>query len=508
MSRSIGRAAALPLVLLAAAWCCMACAAQPVDPAASAIAGMPLADFAHYVEGRNFYGTYLFGHKVGWISDESRVTQYGGAAVLEDTSELHMEVGVGRKRTVSITREVTRYLLDGTGAIVSMETLTIDDGSRVLRSAVREGEQLRITTRENGKTSERLTPLSRDTLKIHQDVVAWLAGPRRKGDRIMTFEASLDKESIDDEEPMEFLAFEPLVWGGVPVKAGRVEIHMGGPNLYAWLGPDGKPMRGKVAGLVEFRAEKEEVAKALDREPVDMLAASSIKVSRSLGDRDSITSLTLELSGLGDYRLPADTRQRVQRSGKGSATVQLVRESGSPAAAPLTPQERAQFLRSTPSVQSDDASIQQLAREIAGDETDPVKISARIVEWIARNMRRSYGANASTATAVLAQRAGDCTEHALLFTALARAAGVPARELGGLIYVEDPAPLFGWHEWAEIHDGRGWISVDPTWSQLPVDATHVQFSADDNEMNLKDSGWIEVLGKLKIAVKKVDRQGG
>ena len=36
---------------------------------------------------------------------------------------------------------------------------------------------------------------------------------------------------------------------------------------------------------------------------------------------------------------------------------------------------------------------------------------------------------------------------------------------------------FNWHAWAEIHDGRQWLSMDPTWNEVQVDATHLVLSA-------------------------------
>jgi transglutaminase-like putative cysteine protease len=192
---------------------------------------------------------------------------------------------------------------------------------------------------------------------------------------------------------------------------------------------------------------------------------------------------------------------------KGRAQVQLSRETPQTEVVPLTERQRMQFLRSTPSVQSDDADILALARQIVGSQTDPVRMSGLIVDWIDRNLSKAHDSGASTATAVLAQRSGDCTEHALLFTALARAAGIPARQVGGIIYVEDPEPLFGWHAWAEIHDGRGWVTVDPTWRQVRVDPTHVQFTFPSEQSDEDDYGWVQVLGKLKIKVTKVEQSG-
>ncbi len=64
---------------------------------------------------------------------------------------------------------------------------------------------------------------------------------------------------------------------------------------------------------------------------------------------------------------------------------------------------------------------------------------------------------------------GDCNEHAVLFAALARAAGVPARIEAGLVYLNG---RFYYHAWPNVYVGH-WLEMDPTWGQHAVDATHL-----------------------------------
>jgi len=59
---------------------------------------------------------------------------------------------------------------------------------------------------------------------------------------------------------------------------------------------------------------------------------------------------------------------------------------------------------------------------------------------------------------------------------------------------------FNWHAWAEIHDGRQWISMDPTWNEVHVDATHLVLSVGP-----EDFAWLNVLGKMKIRVVRWSR---
>jgi transglutaminase-like putative cysteine protease len=141
-------------------------------------------------------------------------------------------------------------------------------------------------------------------------------------------------------------------------------------------------------------------------------------------------------------------------------------------------------------------AIVKLAHSIVGNQRDPVKKAGLLQHWVFWNLRQTMGAEADTAAEVLKTRAGDCTEHTLLFIALARASGLPAREVSGLMYADMPqGPIFAWHAWAQIHDGRGWVSIDPTWDQVRVDATHIEFSHGED-----DWGWANVLGTLRIKV--------
>ena len=153
------------------------------------------------------------------------------------------------------------------------------------------------------------------------------------------------------------------------------------------------------------------------------------------------------------------------------------------------------YLKSTPTISADQEPIRRQAKEIVGDETKPLKVSELLEHWVFRHLRKTTAANASTALDVLKTLAGDCTEHTLLFLALARASGIPARRVGGVVYGGGNPPLFAWHAWAEIHDGSQWVSIDPTWDQVFVDATHLKLSEGSD-----DWSWVNVVGSLKIKI--------
>jgi transglutaminase-like putative cysteine protease len=87
------------------------------------------------------------------------------------------------------------------------------------------------------------------------------------------------------------------------------------------------------------------------------------------------------------------------------------------------------------------------------------------------SLRAEGGAAPLSAAAALARRSGDAREFALLTTALARAAGVPAHPVAGLLQHEG---RFYMHAWTEVYVGR-WVPVDAMLNQFPADASHLSF---------------------------------
>ena len=125
------------------------------------------------------------------------------------------------------------------------------------------------------------------------------------------------------------------------------------------------------------------------------------------------------------------------------------------------------------SIESDDPSIARRAARIGGSDRDPAAVARRIVAWVHDSLRAERGAAPVSAAGAMARRTGDAREFALLTTALARATGVPAHPVAGLLQHEG---RFYLHAWAEVYVGR-WVPVDAMLNQFPTDASHLPFLA-------------------------------
>ncbi len=132
----------------------------------------------------------------------------------------------------------------------------------------------------------------------------------------------------------------------------------------------------------------------------------------------------------------------------------------------------AQYLVGEPLVQTSDPRIQAQARQIVGRTRNPRRAAERITNWVHDELAKRVTISVPSAVEVLESRRGDCNEHTVLYVALARAVGLPARTAAGLVYVDG---AFYYHAWPEVYL-NGWVAVDPTFGQFPADASHLRFT--------------------------------
>ena len=106
-----------------------------------------------------------------------------------------------------------------------------------------------------------------------------------------------------------------------------------------------------------------------------------------------------------------------------------------------------------------------------------------------------------TALDVLEGKKAECQGHTFLFTAFARAMGIPTRVVNGIAYAPEYQG-FLYHSWAEsLVDGH-WISIDPTFGQIPVDATHIKFIEGENISDLLPL--VNLIGQVRLRIIKAD----
>lgn len=156
---------------------------------------------------------------------------------------------------------------------------------------------------------------------------------------------------------------------------------------------------------------------------------------------------------------------------------------------PVTESDPNLYLGASEYWQTDNEQIQKLAQELK----TPRAIYDFVVEKLEYNYQLTENGNerAGAVRALQEPENAICTEFTDLFVALARAAGIPAREINGFAYTKNPKlrPLSlsrdVLHSWPEYWDSeqKKWIQIDPTWGNTTgsidyfkkLDLNHITF---------------------------------
>lgn len=141
------------------------------------------------------------------------------------------------------------------------------------------------------------------------------------------------------------------------------------------------------------------------------------------------------------------------------------------------------------------SSIQSRSESIVGDEKNVYVIIESIYEWVTHNIHYptvSGDSDPQTSVETLQSRVGDCDDQAILFSALARAAGVPAWVQLGAMYneIEDQ---WGGHGWVQAYlplksGGGANVTIDTVNGDFLVWKPNrfADFTDDGNGDHLRD----------------------
>lgn len=151
-----------------------------------------------------------------------------------------------------------------------------------------------------------------------------------------------------------------------------------------------------------------------------------------------------------------------------------------------------------------DPRLVQTAREVIGEETSIRKAAWKLARFVYSSLQKeSPDVSEATALEILEQRKGDCSEHATLFVALCRAAGIPARKCSGYVSL---GSVWGGHAWAEIWAG-GWLGADPTTGEVGTGARYVFYGYDDTKGSFPGVISSRVGGRMRLVGTQVEEDG-
>ena len=314
---------------------------------------------------------------------------------------------------------------------------------------------------------------------------------------------SMYNVDVFDAAVMGVSRAEVKVWGREKVKAGgqeyeatRFTTRMTKTTVTTWV--DDRGMAIVETSDPGIRSERTTADKVLKTEPegqkFDVLTVFRVQVDTQIPEGAAVTHLELDVTGIDprEYELTGPGQQV-------TSTSPLVVEIKTPALpsepVPLPLVAESEFLKPSVTIQSDAPEIKARVKEAIGDEKDAVAATRKLVSWVFTVVEKQTTASYPNALDVLKTLKGDCNEHAVLFAALARAAGIPTRVAVGLLYMNR---AFYYHAWNEVYLGR-WVPVDATFGECPASALHFKLAHGELSEQAEILG---LVGKIGIKVKE------
>jgi transglutaminase-like putative cysteine protease len=487
---------------------------------------------------------FAYGTKIGWGHVTAINFTEEGRKLVRIENENHVAVDrEGQRTTIDI---LTRSIETPEGELLRFETDMKAGPSQTLTKGQVDGGQLRIETTTQGKAMQESIPWLPGTLGFGAAEQSLASSPLLPGGK-RTLKAIMPV--TNEIVTIELVAggFEPTALVDHAEDLLRIENTLTLPGSKPderlavirsrmWTNREGQVLKTAIAALHQetFRTSQEFATSAGSSRRFDLVIDNTVAVARAIPNPHSTRRVQYRV------RLEADDPAQVFFSGRlqqvtpldpHTAEITVLKHDRQPApaaasgavdtqpalngASAVPPADLAKSRR-PPSeedrkpnnlVQSDDPQVVAMANSIASNETDAWTLAIELEKLVKSTIKlKNFTQAFSTAADVAQLREGDCTEHAVLLAALARARGIPARVAIGLVY-QTGGQSFAYHMWNELWIDDRWVPMDATLGQGGIGAAHLKLT----DSNLAGAGAYssflpvaQVIGQLKIEILEVE----
>lgn len=440
----------------------------------------------------NWFGIYVDSDRVGFYRQVISPSPDGYR--MEGYGSVRMNV-MGFSKEASM-RET--YLVSKELGLRSFEVEQTINGASSRVSGTAAGGILRLKNSSGGKISDR-------QLKFRGEL---FPGPALNIYPLLR-DASPGKSyklSAFDPEELKIKEVKISVLGEETTPEGVPAIRLRN-NLYPfvnndiWIDRQGTTLLESVReGLVITRREDPKLLgtfiKDLALAKKDLIYDFSlVRIASPIREPKKLTALAVEISGWNDL-LPLLQEGGQLAEKRAAGTVLIKTGTFVPAEQePKVTKLPEIYLKPADKIESDALEIVTQAKTLAATSANQEELARTAASWTSEWLKDSVD-DGGSALESFRSRSGNCQTHARLYTALARAAGLPTRFVSGLVYLENKGFLY--HSWAESFIGDRWVSVDPTYNQLPADPTHLKLLEGHLPEDL--APLVSIIGRIKLTV--------
>ena len=453
----------------------------------------------------HWYNLTLMNTKIGYMYMSTEKTEYQGEKVDRNKVDVVMNL---KALGANVTLEITRVEYTGSDSTPRHFLSTSNEsGLKQVEGRIVDGVA-HIKTTLNGETTESEVPVPPDTISELIGVESLFRTGLKIGDKrnfhIFSFDLLKPVKTEIEVEAQNTLTYQS---GEKQVYVLRQTMDMmNGITSKIWIDADGITYRTEtpLMGLSMVTTKTDKETALGDIEEIDVVLKTRILPS---GKRPTPKAKNFEadvklVSGNITDAIMSTSQQKLAlndaQSGRLSIQVPTVVAEDCPDL-PIQGAED-KFLGASAYIQTDAPAIRAKAEEVLDGEVNSWRAAEKLCEWVYTSItdKKMSGGFGSSLT-VLETLSGDCTEHTVLFIALARAVGIPARICSGVVFAKD---AFYYHFWPEVYVGR-WVQMDPSLGQNIADANHIQLGGStlesDNLIGFAE-GVFRTLNQLEIAI--------
>ena len=256
-------------------------------------------------------------------------------------------------------------------------------------------------------------------------------------------------------------------------------------------------------GISMVRMSPEDAQQLDLEEPVDLIGLSGVPVKGKLKDPRNKLALTVGVTGVDINKIAASLPfQAVDTANKQVSIQTIDLNSIDDSGIAETSDKYRDSLIGTLDIPSDHPDIRAKGAEIIASSSTRLEAIQAINQFVFDYMEKTPVIGVPNGLTALQQAQGDCNEHTALFVSLARAVKIPARIAAGIVFSDRTGPLkqFYYHAWPEVlvNDTEGnpiWLPVDPTFGQVPADATHIKLVEGGLDRQVEIMAY---LGQIKL----------
>ena len=292
---------------------------------------------------------------------------------------------------------------------------------------------------------------------------------------------------------IEVMGVESVETKAGKFEANRVSVKFLGARSFIWITPEGREVKEEFEPSLTAYLSTKKASLGKKSKPFDIAEKTSIPSDRYIHNPRNIKRMVVAIKGIEGVE-GLDIYDGYSQFDKDGAV-----EIRPPDLKDIAPENGGKkligsdTLSSTPLIQSDDPLIKEQTEKIVNNEKNSLNSVKLINRWVYDNIEKVPTVSIPNAVEVLKVKKGDCNEHAVLFAAMARSAGIPTKVVLGVIYLEG---RFYYHAWNEVYVGS-WVPLDSTYGQFPADATHIKILEGDIAKSPEILG---VVGKMKLNV--------